>query len=86
MKGQIVCSKAGRDKGYYMVAIEEEESFVFVCDGKERPLERPKRKNIKHLMFTNTVLSEDGYKTNKSLRKSLAIYKDSAKLRRNFNV
>ena len=49
MVGQIVCSKAGRDKGYFMVVVEEGDGFVFVCDGKERPLERPKRKNIKHL-------------------------------------
>ena len=59
MVGQIVCSKAGRDKGYFMVVVEEGDGFVFVCDGKERPLERPKRKNIKHIAFTNTVLEEE---------------------------
>ena len=77
MIGQIVCSRAGRDKGYFMVVVKECDDFVFVCDGKERPLERPKQKNPKHLCLTNTVLSEEGFKTNKALRKSLAIYRDS---------
>jgi len=75
MIGQIVCSKSGRDKGYFMVVVKEEDGFLFVCDGKERPLERPKRKNVKHLSFTNTVLEENSYITNKQLRKALAVYR-----------
>ena len=75
MIGQIVCSLSGRDKGYFMVVVAEENNYVHVCEGKERPLERPKRKNKKHISFTNTVLSEDSFKTNKNLRKELAIYK-----------
>ena len=86
MTGQIVCSKSGRDKGYFMVVIKEDENFLYVCDGKERPLERPKRKNPKHLCFTNTVLCKDSYETNKSLRKSLAVYRDSANKGRNQDV
>ena len=62
-----------------MVVINEENGFYFVCDGKERPLERPKKKNAKHLMFTGTYLCEDNYKTNRQLRKALAVYRDSAK-------
>ena len=81
MVGRIVCSKAGRDKGYFMVVVESKEDCVFVCDGKERPLERPKRKNIKHLQFTNTVLGNESYKTNKQLKKALAVYRDTAKFK-----
>ena len=76
MIGQVVCSKAGRDKGYFMVVVDEGDGFVFVCDGKERPLKRPKRKNIKHLAFTNTVLEKNRFITNKQLRKALAILRD----------
>ncbi len=79
MVGQIVCSKRGRDKGYFLVIVEENENFVLVCDGKERPLERPKKKNVKHIAVTNTVLQTDCFKNNKQLRKSLAIYKDEIK-------
>ena len=83
MVGQIVCSKSGRDKGYFMVVVNEDENYLYVCDGKERPLERPKRKNAKHLSFTNTVLEEDSFKTNKSLKKALAVFRDSAEKGRN---
>lgn len=86
MTGQIVCSKSGRDKGYFMVVVNEDENYLYVCDGKERPLERPKRKNAKHLCFTGTVLGEDKFKTNKSLKKALAVYRDSAEKGRNRNV
>ncbi len=81
MVGKIVCSKAGRDKGYFMVVLETKDGFVFVADGKERPLERPKRKNIKHLQFTNARLDENSYKTNKSLKKALAVYRETAKFK-----
>ncbi len=78
MVGRIVCSKAGRDKEYFLVVVKEDQDFVYVCDGKERPLERPKRKNKKHIQLTNTVLSENSYKTNKQLKKALAVYKSTA--------
>lgn len=81
MIGNIVCSKAGRDKGYFMVVVKSENGFVYVCDGKERPLERPKRKNLKHLQLTATVLETDSFKTNKSLKKALAIYRDTARFK-----
>ena len=86
MVGQIVCSKKGRDKGYFLVIVAENSVVVYVCDGKERPLERPKKKNVKHLSFTNTVLEADCFKSNKNLRKSLAIYKCTDERERNSNV
>lgn len=78
MVGQIVCSKSGRDKGYFMVIVGIENGEYFVCDGKERPLERPKKKNAKHLTFTGTVLCEDDFKTNRQLRKALAVFRSAA--------
>ena len=81
MIGRIVCSKAGRDKDYFMVVVKSEGDYVYVCDGKERPLDRPKRKNIKHLQFTNTVLETVSFKTNKQLKKALAAYRDAAKFK-----
>lgn len=51
--GNVVISKAGRDKGYLLAVIGEEKGNILVVDGKERPLERPKKKNPKHLQKTN---------------------------------
>lgn len=80
MIGQIVCSKSGRDKGYFMVVVAEDDCSVYVCDGKERPLNRPKRKNPKHLSVCDKSLGPECFKTNKLLRKFLAIYRDEEEL------
>ena len=74
MKGKVVCSKAGRDKGRFMVVIGLEDKCFLVADGKERPLERPKLKNPKHLQKTNSILEEQDYSTNKSLRRALKAF------------
>lgn len=71
MVGKIVCSTAGRDKGRFMVITGVNGNFPLVCDGKERPLERPKLKNPKHLQFTNLTLEPEQFKTNRMLRSSL---------------
>ncbi|ONI48273.1 MAG: hypothetical protein ATN31_02825 [Candidatus Epulonipiscioides saccharophilum] len=52
--GQLVYSKAGRDKTKPLVIIEIEDEYAFVADGKYRKIDAPKRKKLKHLQFTNT--------------------------------
>ena len=74
MVGKIVFSKAGRDKGKAMVITAVTENYLLVCDGKERRLERPKRKNPKQLQFTNTRLEPNLFETNRALRKSLKAF------------
>lgn len=69
--GSVVISTAGRDKGYFLVVTEKTQEGVFVCDGKERPLERPKLKNPRHLRVTHYVLSETETATNRSLKRAL---------------
>ncbi len=78
MVGTIAISKAGRDKGKAMVIVEETANYLLVCDGKERPVERPKRKNPKHLKLTNTRLTAHQLETNPRLRKALkaAVYEE----------
>ena len=78
-EGMIVISRAGHDKGSAMVVVSVEGDFALVCDGKHRPLDRPKRKKHKHLCPTTTFLNAQDYQTNKSLRRSLAIFKLSLK-------
>jgi len=66
-KGMVVISRAGRDSGYPMAVVDVKDGFVFVCDGKERPLERPKKKNPLHLAATNKTIQLDNI-TNRKLR------------------
>ena len=70
--GNVVISRAGRDKGYYMavVGIDNEKELIIVADGKERSLERPKRKNPKHLQKTNLTV-DMAQMTDKKLRRVL---------------
>ena len=57
--GQIVKSKAGRDKGrIFLICRVVDEQFVLVCDGSLRKLNNPKKKKVKHLMIYKTVLTE----------------------------
>jgi len=68
--GQIVKSKAGRDKGrIFIVCHVLDENFVLVCDGDLRKLNSPKKKKVKHLVIYNTVLTEfaDMLQCNKNL-------------------
>lgn len=70
-KGSVVISKAGRDKGYFLAVVKITDEGVFVCDGKERPVERPKMKNPLHLAKTRYVLTEEETATNRSLKRAL---------------
>jgi ribosomal protein L14E/L6E/L27E len=57
--GQIVKSKAGRDKGrVFLICQVIDEQFILVCDGDLRKLNSPKKKKVKHLVIYNTVLTE----------------------------
>lgn len=71
MRGSVVISNAGRDKGRLQVITDEAEKTVSVCDGGEHPLERPKKKNLKHISFTAYTLGENQLETNKRLRRAL---------------
>ena len=70
-KGSVVISKAGRDKGYFLAVVDFNDKEVFVCDGKERPVEKPKKKKPLHLAITRYVLTEEETATNRSLKKAL---------------
>lgn len=58
--GQLVISKAGRDKGKWFVVYKIEGPWVYLVDGKTRRLERPKKKNIRHLQPTHKAIFADG--------------------------
>jgi|SRR5690554_2912049 ribosomal protein L14E/L6E/L27E len=57
--GQVVCSKAGRDKGKFMVVVESIDSqYVKICDGNTHKIEKAKKKKVKHLAKTNHIISQ----------------------------
>lgn len=69
----IVESTAGKDKGGYFAVVGREEGIFFICNGKQRPVERPKKKNARHVRITDDSLLIEGI-TNKALRRALKNY------------
>jgi ribosomal protein L14E/L6E/L27E len=57
--GKVVNSKAGRDmhRSFIVVGIINSE-YVYISDGQLRKIEKPKKKKVKHLNFTDTVAEE----------------------------
>ena len=55
--GSVVKSKQGRDKGkYFMVYSYDGCQYVNLVDGVYRKQQAPKRKKIKHIDLTGTIL------------------------------
>lgn len=71
-KGDLVLCNAGREKDRLMCVTAFDEKYVYVCDGKERKLDNPKRKNLKHIIKTDKKLSEEMFSTDRALRKALS--------------
>ena len=72
VRGLVVRSAAGRDKGSFFTVLAAGAEEVTICDGKRRSLEHPKVKNVKHLFATKAVLPESSLLTNREIRRALA--------------
>lgn len=77
--GQIVHSRAGRDKGRYFIVVGLiDDNYVLVADGDLRKIQSPKKKKIKHLVFHDKfadniveMLKNNQRITDSDLRKTL---------------
>ncbi|HEY8463908.1 MAG TPA: KOW domain-containing RNA-binding protein [Bacillota bacterium] len=57
--GQLIRSTAGRDRGsLYLIWRTDGEKYLEVVDGEKRPVAKPKKKNLKHVMITMLVATE----------------------------
>lgn len=54
-KGMLAISKAGHDKGCWYVVLNIEGTEAVLVNGKNRGIEKPKRKKRKHLQPVNEV-------------------------------
>lgn len=68
--GRVVISSAGHDKGRFMLVVGADGGRILLADGKERKLEHPKKKNIRHVRATERTIEPEGL-TDKKLRKTL---------------
>jgi len=57
--GRVVVSKAGRDVGELFVIIDIlDDKYVFISNGSQRSIEKPKKKKIKHLEYTSVMAEQ----------------------------
>lgn len=67
--GQVVKSRAGRDKGRVFLILDIiDNQNVLIVDGDLRKLDNPKQKKLKHLIIYNTVLPELKYKLDNKIK------------------
>ena len=50
--GLVAESRAGHDKGKKYIIVAAQNDYAWIADGKTRTVEKPKRKNLKHLSIT----------------------------------
>ena len=70
-RGNIVRSLKGRDKDKLSVVLGCEDNKIYISDGKEHKLTKPKLKNPKHLENLNINIDESFLIGNERLRKEL---------------
>lgn len=69
-EGMVVCATAGKEKDNFYVVTQLDGNAVYLADGKHRTLDKPKRKNIKHIQPTREVWELNGL-TDRALRRML---------------
>lgn len=74
VKGQLVRSKAGRDKTRTLAVLEVEGEMLLLADGNLRKVGDPKHKKAKHVAPTTTVLANELLKSDQQLSDAIAAY------------
>lgn len=54
MIGELATSKAGHDKNRLYMIVGEEGECVYLCDGRLRGVEHPKKKKKKHIQIIHS--------------------------------
>ncbi len=61
-EGEMAKSKSGHDRDKIYIIIKEESEYVYLVDGKYRTIDKPKRKNKRHIQLIHCVDSVVGEK------------------------
>ncbi len=81
LKGHIVRSKAGRDKGDIFIVLDVQDNYAYIANGILRKVDRPKKKKLMHLQCSDKVsdvilqkIDSSEEITDSMVRKALAEY------------
>lgn len=74
-EGNLAKSLAGHDRNQIFVIVKEEGEYVYVADGRGKTLEKPKRKNKKHVQpihYSNELIPE--MKRNEDIKRVIKLF------------
>ena len=72
--GSVVKSLAGKDKDRFFCVVGftgDEKAYCLLRDGKLFKVEKPKKKNVKHINATGFKLQSEALQANKHLKKAI---------------
>ena len=83
MIGMLATSKAGHDRGVTYVIIGEEDEYVYLADGQTRTVEKPKKKNKKHIQVIKKVQMKrpDSGFMNPEIKRMIKMYQEGANVK-----
>ena len=72
-------TKAGHDKNQIYFLLKEDEEYVYLVNGTTKPLEKPKKKNKKHIQLIKNLPIEvtevmEAGTTNENVKRAIKIY------------
>lgn len=72
-------TKAGHDKNQIYFLLKEDEEYVYLVNGTTKPLEKPKKKNRKHIQLIKNLPIEvtevmGAGTTNENVKRAIKIY------------
>lgn len=78
---KLAISRSGHDKDCIYVIIKEEAETVYLADGRLKPIEKPKKKNKKHIQVIKKlpkeiteVLAQEDFR-NEGVKRAIKLYK-----------
>ena len=80
---KLAVSRSGHDKDSIYVIVKEEANMVYLADGKLKPLEKPKKKNRKHIQIMKQlpkeiteVFTQENFR-NEEIKRAIKLYQRS---------
>lgn len=83
MIGMLAVSKAGHDRGTTYVIIGEESEYVYLADGQVRGVDKPKKKNKKHIQVIKKMQMEkpeDGF-ADLEIKRTIKMFQEGANVK-----
>ncbi len=85
---KLAVSRSGHDKDCLYVIITEEANLVYLADGKLKPIDKPKKKNRKHIQIIKNlpkeiteVFSQQNFR-NEEIKRAIKLYQKQTGFRR----